>query len=137
VAHRVLDHTADTGIEAEADSLSGLLEELAVAMFELIAPTPRTAARRWMEVTVRATAEEDLVVDVLSELLYLSEVADLIFCDFRMTTSADAGSVIIEAGGVPAEEVDSTGPPIKAVTYHGLVVRERSERWYARVYLDV
>jgi SHS2 domain-containing protein len=43
----------------------------------------------------------------------------------------------VEAGGVPTPAVQAEGPPIKAVTYHGLVVEERDGGWFARVYFDV
>lgn len=137
MVHRVLDHTADTGIEAEANSLSHLVEELATAMFGLVALVNPEAARHWVEVTVSSPRLEDLVVDVLSELLYRSEVEGVTFGVFRTTIPTAGHSATVEAGGVPTEEVDATGPPIKAVTYHDLVVREQDDGWYGRVYLDV
>lgn len=137
VAHRVLDHTADTGIEAKADTLSRLVEELATAMFGLIGPVSPESARHWVEVAVSSSSVEDLVVDVLSELLYRSEIEGVTFGAFRATISTEGHSATVQAGGVPNEEVDTTGPPIKAVTYHDLVVREHEDGWYGRVYLDV
>lgn len=137
MAHRVLDHTADTGIEAEAESLPRLVEELATAMFGLVAPVNPEAARHWVEVAVSSPSLEDLVVDILSELLYRSEVDGVTFGAFRAAVPAAGHSATIEAGGVPTEEIDPTGPPIKAVTYHNLVVRALDDGWYGRVYLDV
>jgi SHS2 domain-containing protein len=43
----------------------------------------------------------------------------------------------VEVGGVPTSAVEPAGPPIKAVTYHDLVVERREGRWYGRVYFDV
>lgn len=137
MVHRVLDHTADTGIEAEADSLSRLVEELATAMFELVAPVNPESARHWVEVAVSSPSLDELVVDVLSELLYRSEVDSVTFGAFRATIPTEGHSATVEAGGVPTEEVDATGPPIKAVTYHDLVIQGQDDRWYGRVYLDV
>ena len=137
MVHRVLDHPADTGIEAEAESLSRLVEELATAMFGLVAPVNPEAARHWVEVGVSSPSVEDLVVDILSELLYRSEVDGVTFGAFRATISTVGHSATVEAGGIPDKEVDTTGPPIKAVTYHELVIRGQADRWYGRVYLDV
>lgn len=137
MAHRVLDHTADTGIEAEAESLSRLVEELATAMFGLVAPVSPEAARHWVEVSVSSSSVEDLVVDILSELLYRSEVDGVTFGAFRATVPTAGLSATVEAGGVPTGESDPTGPPIKAVTYHDLAIRALDDGWYGRVYLDV
>jgi SHS2 domain-containing protein len=139
MAHRVLSHTADTGIEATAGSLPDLLHELAEGMFGLIAVVEPGAARRWVALKVESPDPGELVVDTLSELVYHSEIEDLVFCDFRVEEEEDGEglAVTVEAGGLPVGEVDPDGPPIKAVTYHDLVVEEREDGWYARVYFDV
>ena len=136
MAHRVLSHTADSGIEATADTLSMLIHELAAGMFGLIAVLDPGESERWVTATVESTSIEDLVVDSLSELLGLAEVDDLVLCDFRVTIG-EGLTANIEAGGVPAEEIQPEGPPIKAVTYHGLRAEETEDGWYGRVYFDV
>ena len=137
MSYRVLSHTADTGIEATGDSLSSLVTELATGMFSLVATIEPSAAVRWTKVRVESATPEDLVVDTLSELVYLSEIEDLVFCAFRVDSSPDALAITVEAGGVPVAAVEPSGPPIKAVTYHRLVVEERGDGWYGRVYFDV
>jgi SHS2 domain-containing protein len=137
MGHWILSHTADTGIEATADSFAGLIEEVMRAMFGLVACLPPGAAERWVEFEVEAATAEDLLVDTLSELLYRSEVDDLVFCDFRVRLDGARLRNLVEAGGVPTPAVQAEGPPIKAVTYHGLVVEERDGGWFARVYFDV
>lgn len=137
MGHEVLDHTADTGIEATAHSLGGLIGELSTGMFSLMANVDPTLAERWVSVQVGASSPEDLVVDCLSELLYRSEVENLLFCDIRATVAPGTLEAHIEAGGVPSTSVDLDGPPIKAVTLHDLAAEERSDGWYGRVYFDV
>lgn len=131
--HRVLSHTADTGIEATAETLSDLLGELLAAMFALMAEG--LAARRWIETTVESETVSDLVVDTLSEALYYSEVEDLMLCAFEV--EAEPGKATVRLGGLPMGEIEATGAAIKAVTYHGLAVEERPGGWYGRVYFDV
>ena len=137
MGHRILSHTADTGIEATADSLAALIEEVMRAMFGLVAALSPGAAQHWVEFEVEAATTEDLLVDTLSELLYRSEVDDLVFCDYRVRIDEERFTAGVEAGGVPTPAVETEGPPIKAVTYHGLVVEERDGNWFARVYFDV
>jgi SHS2 domain-containing protein len=134
--HRVLDHTADTGIEATAGSVAELLHELAAGMFALMSSLEAGQAKEWVTVQVESPTLSDLVFDALSELLYQAEVEDLVLCDFRVAMEGD-GAVTISAGGVPIVAAEATGPPIKAVTYHDLVIEERDGGWYGRVYFDV
>jgi SHS2 domain-containing protein len=136
-SYRVLSHTADTGIEATADSLAGLIAVLAVGMYRLMAGTEPFPARRWIELRVESATIEDLVVDTLSELLYHSETEDLVFCDVRVDLEPGGSTANVEAGGVPTDAIEPAGPPIKAVTYHDLAVERRADGWYGRVYFDV
>jgi len=137
MAYRVLPHTADTGIEATAGTLAALMEVLLQGMFELIGRCEPSADRRRLTLRVDASTIEDLVVDTLSELLYHSETEDLVFCEFRVNMEPGSPAAMVEAGGVPTHAVEPTGPPIKAVTYHDLVVEQRDGGWYGRVYFDV
>lgn len=132
----VLSHTADTGIEATADTFAELLRDLAAGMFGLMGRPDPCAPGRHVEAAVESTSREELVVDVLSELLYHSEVEDLFLCSFEVEATGPAG-VQVRATGVANAGVELTGPPIKAVTYHDVTVLETDEGWYGRVYFDV
>ena len=134
--YTVLSHTADTGIEATADSLSDLVHDLATGMFGLMANAALRQPDRLIEVSIEAVSYEDLVVDVLSELLYRSEVEDLFLSNFEVEVTGPT-SVNVRAGGVDAASVELAGPPIKAVTYHDVTVSRTDHGWYGRVYFDV
>ena len=136
MAYEILDHTADTGIEARAESLPDLIEDLATGMFAIMAEADPCPGAEAITIEVNAPTEEDLVVEVLSELLYESEVEDLILCGFRVKMTS-SHRVEVSASGVPTSEVELTGPPIKAVTYHDVTVEERDDGWFAKVYFDV
>lgn len=131
-----LEHTADTGLEATARSLEAVITELAAGMFELMASVDPCLKENEVVADVTAPSHEDLIVDSLSELLYLAETEDLHFCHFQVREKGEL-TLEIRAAGVPNSEVEPTGPSIKAVTYHQLEISEREDGWYARVYFDV
>jgi SHS2 domain-containing protein len=137
MAYRVLSHTADTGIEAAGETLAELIEVLSKGMFELMARCDPSVDLHRLTLRVDAPTIEDLVVDILSELLFRSETEDLVFCEFRVTLEPGVPAATVETAGVPVDTVEPTGPPIKAVTYHDLVVEQRESLWYGRVYFDV
>jgi SHS2 domain-containing protein len=138
VSHRILAHTADTGVEASAADFPNLVVELATGMFESMATVVSgiSEERAVIEIEVTGSTPEDIVIGALSELLYESEVGDLHLCDFRARAVGGNG-VNVTAHGVPLSTVEVTGPPIKAVTYHDLRVEETDGTWYGRVYFDV
>ncbi len=136
--YRILDHTADTGIEAEADSLSELLEALAYGMFDLtwdmeaIARRPATGS---VEFTVSSPAADELTVDLLSELLYRSEAGSTAIRAVSVDATPTGAKVTAETCSV--SDVELCGPPIKAVTYHDLRVERADGSWRGRVIFDV
>ncbi len=105
-------------------------------MFGLMANVEPCRPARLIEASVTAACHEDLVVDVLSDLLYRSEVEDFFLCDFDVEVTGPT-SVHVRAAGVDAAGIELIGPPIKAVTYHDIAVSETDQGWYGRVYFDV
>jgi SHS2 domain-containing protein len=134
--YEILDHTADTVIEARASSFPALIDELATGMFALIAIVEPCPKEELVEVEVTAPTTEDLVVEVLSELLYEADVEDLVLCGFKSRIVA-GGGVRVTARGAPTAGLDMIGPPIKAVTYHDVVAERTDAGWFGRVYFDV
>jgi SHS2 domain-containing protein len=105
-------------------------------MFALMAPVDPCPHEITVEVEVGAATREDLVIELLSELLYESEAQNLMLCGFETTMLGPTHARVV-AGGVDMSQVEPTGPPIKAVTYHAVVVEQREEDWLGRVYFDV
>lgn len=136
VPYVVLSHTADTGIEATASSLPELIAVLATGMFDLMSPVADCPHGVVVEVEASSGSMEELVVDLLSELLYESETRDLVLCGFEATMLGPTHARI-STGGIDIASAQVTGPPIKAVTYHAVVVDRRDDGWFARVYFDV
>lgn len=134
--YTVLSHTADTGIEATGSSLAELISALASGMFDLMSPVADCPRDVNVDVEASSDSLEELVVDLLSELLYESEVRDLFLCGFE-TTMLGPTHARISAGGIDIAAAEVVGPPIKAVTYHAMVVERRDDGWFARVYFDV
>ncbi|HEX9853970.1 MAG TPA: archease [Acidimicrobiia bacterium] len=133
--HGTFEHTADCGIEAWAPDLPGLLEECASGMFGLMYPLVESVDGREVRVAASGETIEELLVSWLGELLYVSEVESLALVSFAVD-EADGSSVSGRAIGRSSATVELHGPPIKAVTYHGLSVVGNGE-WRARIIFDV
>lgn len=134
--YEVLSHTADSGIVAYGPTLATVFESAAFAMFDLMFGIGEIEGVHRVEVEVAADTVEELLVDWLSALLFEAETRDLAFCSFQIDTLDDthaAGRAI----GVPVASVELIGPPVKAVTYHDLVIARVPAGWSARVLFDV
>jgi SHS2 domain-containing protein len=88
-----------------------------------------------VQVSVDADDLGALMVDWLSEVLYMQEVRDSLIAGVRLdevTEHRAAGSIelVPRAGHV-------AGTQVKAITYHQLKVTPDADGWTARVYVDV
>ena len=133
--YQTLSHTADTGIVTRADTLADVIANAAFAMFDLVYDTTAATDERTVDFVARADNAPDLLVEVLSELLYLSETEDVAFTVFDV--SADVRRAFVRAVGFSTADAELRGPPIKAVTYHDLRCEHTGDHWEARVIFDV
>jgi SHS2 domain-containing protein len=143
---RLVDHTADLAIAAEAATREAVLEEAALGLAAVLTGRPRAheLARPDREVSFRVDAPDEaaLVVAFLSELLWLHESEDLLWLGGGVTiTPLPDGSLRLAAHGnaVVHDPVrHGRGVEVKAVTYHGLRFgREPSGAWGLWVLLDI
>ena len=135
MSYRVLAHTADTGIEVEGETLEDLLVNAAHGMFALMYE-PVEASPVAIDFAVSEEGLEELFVQWLSELLFLSESREVAFNRFEVHELSEQ-RVVGEASGIPYASARLIGPPIKAVTYHQLELGETADGWRARVIFDV
>ena len=123
MGYEILDHTGDLGIRVWAADIKGIFQETARALFDIITDLDKVEVHLDLEVAVKGSGQEELLVAWLNELLYLYEVEDLLLCDFTIT-EIDEGSI---KGVAMGEEFDEDRhdikTSIKAVTYHQVEIQ--------------
>jgi SHS2 domain-containing protein len=133
---QILEHTADVGLRALAQTAEELFEALGEGLATLQgAWFPGEGTER--RVIVEAPDREALLAAWLDELLYLQESEDAVFASIAVDL---VGDTRLEARVMLAPRGDRSleGVGVKAATYHRLEVgREPDGAWVARVYLDV
>lgn len=134
--HEGIEHTADLAIRAWAPDLRGLIEQAALGMIELMVEGP-PGARDRREVRGEGAGDEELLVDCLREILLLIDLQGAIPVDVEVLEVAD-GEALCRVGTVPlSERAEALVQDIKAVTYHGLEVREVGGGLEVEVVFDV
>jgi len=133
----VLDHTADIGIVVHGEDLRALFENAGEAFFHLITDLKKVKRRVERRVDIGGESLDRLMVDWLSELLYLHDVENLLFKEFKVESVGEGGLKAIVKGEPFQEGVHVIKTEVKAVTYHQIEVRQEKGRWRARVILDL
>jgi len=141
----LLPHTADIKIRAYGKNLQELFRHALIGMFQAIHPiipectiqNDRVVCSKLPEkheLNVQAPDRESLLVDFLSEALYLSDVYNEAYLDAIIHECTDT---IINATlcGIKVEGFEVV--EIKAVTYHELVIKKEKDIWQADVVFDI
>lgn len=134
-----IEHTADLGFEVEAASLEECFALMAAALFQSFMPTrpPSRAQQMTIDVEASGAGMEELLVAWLEELLYLSEVRQLVFQTVEVSVVQQAKVVGRITGWHAGEGTRYTGPGVKGITRHGLSLEHVGSAWRARVFVDV
>ena len=136
MGYKLIDHTADVGIEAKGENLEQAFRETAKGMFSIICDLDKVEGIGEYKIELSEHDWEDLLVSFLSELIYLHEVEDVLFSDFDITLKQNKEKTII--AHAKGEELDldkhRLETAIKGVSYHDLQIDEDGK---IRIIFDV
>ncbi|MCS7190838.1 MAG: archease [Fimbriimonadales bacterium] len=139
---RIIEHTADKGLEAEAESLPELFETAARGLFHLMIDPDAYPPTETVAIEIAAPDVEMLMVKWLNELVYQFEVHHRLFSQFsevQVEESEGRWRLHAQAHYRPIEpqQLEWSGAPVKSVTYHGLRLDHGSQGWRLRFFVDV
>jgi len=141
----VLPHTADIKIRAYGETKKELFCHALIGMFQIIGPQVpgcRVSNERVIceelpqkhDIVIESPDQVALLVDFLSEALYLSDVHDEAYLDVDIHQLADKKiSATLRGVKITGFEVVE----IKAVTYHELVIKKVNDMWQADIVFDI
>lgn len=139
--YEYLEHTADAKFRAYGKTLEEVFENSALAMFNVMINTENLSGQIAREVRLASPDLENLLVDWLSELLYLFEVDEIIFREFKVQEIKEADGEYVIIAQAFGEELDSAShyfeTEIKAVTYNQLELEKTEAGWVAQVVVDI
>ena len=129
---REIEHTADWELHVWAADLISMLRMAAEGMYVLSQTELAVSPRQMRTFEISYLDRESLLVDFLSELLFIGEDEGLAFdvCHLNF----DGSKLDIQAFGAPIRKQTRE---IKAVTYHGLKVRETERGLEVNIVFDV
>lgn len=121
----IIEHTADVGIRAYGKDIRECFENAAKGMFAIITDNSKIDSVGEYRITLKAESLEDLLVDWLSELLFLNSAYNLVFGEFDVKVDEDDFSLDARVRGEEyRRDKHGYGTEIKAVTYHMLEIKK-------------
>ncbi|TAJ43993.1 archease [Methanofollis fontis] len=128
-------HQADVKVHVEADTCGHLFSETARAMFCLMyCRCEEGGVER--RVSVTSTDRHSLMIDFLSELLFIAEVERLVFSSFDVTVTDTALEAVARGERFdPAKH--RGGMEIKGVSYSGLRIFRDGNLFCCEILFDV
>lgn len=137
MGYRILDHTADVGLEVQAPTLEELFESAALGMTAIFV-SGEIHANEKMDLALKADNLENLLHDWLSEINYLFLVRQKVFCKFVVHEVQECALKATCYGEAYEPERHFYNTEIKAVTYHQMAIAEKTPHvWHARVFFDL
>lgn len=130
----VLEHTADLKIRVFGKTKEELFKNAVLAMMSGLRSKIKNQRAKTKKIRVKTTDLETLLVDFLSEVLYLTQVDKRVYTDVKFKKFSDT-EIEAELIGKKVEKFDED---IKAVTYHGLnIFQGKNGLWQAIVLFDI
>ena len=123
--YELIEHTADVGVKAYGKTVAEAFEHAAEGMFDIITDESTIEPIGEYDIHLEAPDLEQLLVDWLSQLLFLNGAYNLVFGQFKVTFTGNRLSAHV-FGETYNPKKHRMGVEIKAVTYHMLQVSEKT-----------
>ena len=130
-----ISHTADIKIRVRAPTLESLFSETFNALMQVMYGTDRRGGVV-REIRIKSPDNESLLLDFLSEILFVSEVESLVFYEARI--SIHGSHLTAELSGEPFDpNRHSGGSEVKGISYSGLSIIHDANGYMLDIIFDV
>ena len=150
--YRLINHTADLGIEVYGEGLQELFSNAGFALFDIMTDISKVKETKKKVITVEGNDLEQLMVNWLNDLLYLYDVEGLLFkrfevqevgirsSEYLIPQSAIRNPYYLKAliaGECYDQDRHVIETAVKAATYHQIQVVKENGKWRARIIIDL
>ncbi len=135
-----LEHTADAKFRAYGNNLGQAFENAALAMLNVMVDTTSVKNTYSVEIELRSADIESLLFDWLSEIIFVFEVDEMVFCSVRvheMKIDDESSSLSATLFG---ETIDLSthvfDTEVKAATYNDMRIDRIDDGWMIQATVD-
>jgi SHS2 domain-containing protein len=137
VPFEILEHPADIGFRAFGRTLPEVFENAALAMLSIRADVDDVEPRHEFPIAATGADFESLLVNFLSEALYLVDGTQTAFRRVRVDSLSETAIAATGLGEPHEHARHHVKLIVKAVTWHQLRIEKTAEGYSAQVYLDI
>ncbi|MDD5143967.1 archease [Methanoregula sp.] len=130
-----ISHTADVKIQVSASTLEALFSDAFDALMQVMYGKNRRGGTR-REFTLHADNNETLLVDFLSEVLFISDVDGLVFSRAGITINREELTAVLDGEAFDPSR-HAGGTEVKGISYSGLSITHDTNGYMLDVLLDV
>jgi len=134
---RVLGHTADIGFEAFGATREEVFVNAARALVDLIVDLSSIRPREELQIEVSGPDPASLLINWLSEILYLQDGENWLLGDFEVRSLEDTAIIAAARGEKFDPARHQAKLLVKAITYHQLALEKTAQGWRAQVFVDI
>jgi len=132
--YEILEHLADLKIRAFGKNKKELFLNMLKGMVDSQKPEIEDKKINKRKIEIKSIDLSNLLVDFLSEILYLSQVNREAYQNFKFKNFSDKEVY----GDLFGQKVKRFGEDIKAITYYSLDIHQRRDGvWEATVLFDI
>lgn len=130
-----LEHTADVLMRVRGADQAEIFADAGRAMFHVMyGPCEDRGVER--QVSLEAENLESLLIDYLSELLFITDVENVVFCTFDVDIRGTRLEAVLR--GEPFDPArHSGGTIIKGVSYFGLEIVKEEDGYVVDIIFDI
>jgi SHS2 domain-containing protein len=135
--YRLINHTADLGIQVFGSDSQSLFTNAALALFDVITETDVLKGRDSCNITASGEDWSDLMINWLREILYLWNGREMLVKSVQILSLSEnkISAKIYFDIYMPGLHIIKT--EIKAVTYHQIQVKSSPSGWEAQIIFDI
>ena len=137
MSYKFLEHTADVKFRVESPTLEEMFSSAADALNETIRGDIKISEQEEKDFEVDGKDLDGLLYNFLEEFLFLLDAKDFLTAKIKsLNIDLENKKINCVVIGDKAEDYKFTND-VKAVTYHGMFVKEEDGKFICEVVLDV
>ncbi|MHB8163682.1 MAG: archease [Methanoregula sp.] len=130
-----ISHTADVKIRARALTLDALFTDAFLALMQIVYGTDKKVGIV-KEIQIESDTIESLLIDFLSEVLFIAEVEGLVFSEADIIINGLNLTAILK-GELFDPRRHSSGTEVKGISYSGLIIQKDANGYMLDILFDV
>ena len=135
--YRLIDHTADFGMQVFGSDSQELFSNAALALFDVITEMDVLKGRNSCNITASGEDWPDLMINWLREVLYLWNGKEMLVKSVQILSLSEnniSAKIYFDAYKSDRHIIKTE---IKAVTYHQIQVKSSPSGWKAQIIFDI